>query len=105
MLAGLELAGLELNGPNGEPVLRLSSRVGRVLGSVYVNGTSGSLQHDALASGEAFASFHLQQLFYDVRSFRRFPRISISGKTLSWYYPEPQGNQVTMAGYITYGVR
>lgn len=99
------LAGLEIYGPSGELALGLGSRVGRVLGSVYINGTSGSLQHDALATGEAFASFHLQQLFYDVRSFRRFPRITISGNTLSWYYPEPQGNQVTMAGYITYGVR
>ncbi|ANC42964.1 hypothetical protein PMO31116_02329 [Pandoraea morbifera] len=99
------VAGLQLFDPAGNEILNPFSRVGRVLGSVYVNGTSGSLQNDGLLTGEPFASFHLQQLFYDVRAYRRFPRISVSGNTLSWYYPAPQGTQVTMAGYIVFGVR
>ena len=77
----------------------------RAAGALVVFVHFGFRANGADVPGEPFASFHLQQLFYDVRAYRRFPRISVSGNTLSWYYPAPQGTQVTMAGYIVFGVR
>ncbi len=102
-------AGLQVYGPDGRVWLDTSSRLGRVLGTVFIGGAAGSISNAGLASAGAspFVSFSPQEIFGTVTGQIISPTFSFSGTTMSWVYPPGGANIAAPAikvGWAIYGI-
>lgn len=74
------IAGLEVNDAAGRPVVDVTNRLPRTLGSVWTGTSDGSLGHAGFAQGEPWFAM-LGQEVGNVS-----PEISFSGTTMSWTF-------------------
>lgn len=85
----------------GNPVVNVSDRLGRILGSVNVGTTSGSVSVPAFAEGAPF--YFLRADGPQQGTFP--PTITISGTTLSWSAPSGYNSYWDRTpGTIFYGI-
>jgi hypothetical protein len=100
-------AGLQVFGPDGRVWLDTSSRLGRVLGTVSINGSAGSLLNAGLSQGTPFVSFSPSEIFGTVTGQIISPTFSFSGNSMSWVYPPGGANIAAPAikvGWAIYGI-
>lgn len=83
--------GLEVYDVSGRPVVRLTDRLGAIVG-VFNTGTSaGSVSVPGLARGSPF--YVIQTGWSSSVGASNLPQISISGTTVSWSIPYPGDTQ------------
>ncbi|MBK5120879.1 hypothetical protein IQ288_13400 [Burkholderia sp. R-69980] len=90
---------------NGNSVLNLTYRVLRVLGSIQLEGLSGTRTDDRLAQG-GFVSFQPAVTGGDgyLAGGVIAPRFSIAGGVLTWTYPNRNSSYDTIQkGVLFYG--
>ena len=90
-------AGLEVFDAAGRPVVRLTDRLGAIVG-VFNTGTSaGSVSLPGLARGTPF--YVMQTGWHTAGGAVTLPKISISGTTVSWSIPDP-GSAQSVTVYV-----
>ncbi|EXS68274.1 hypothetical protein BF95_11790 [Sphingobium sp. Ant17] len=91
-------SGIEIYDESGNLTVDRFTSLGRILGSVNTNGSSGFINHEGFATGQplyfVYAQVSNNQWAYE------WPDISFSGQTMSWSY---QSN-ITVNNTIVYGV-
>lgn len=99
-------AGMQCWDEQGRLTVDLTTRLARVLGTRYIDGTAGSLMDENLTQGEAFAVFQPEGLFYHISGDAPRPMIVISGNTILWSYSAAASSHHTpVKGTMFYGVR
>lgn len=96
-------AGLQCFEPNGRLTFSATDYLGRVIGTVAVNGGgNGSVVDPRLAAGTPWAMF-----FSDGSGEIYVPCIvSVSGQTITWTFGSQYANQgINPGGYIVYGIK
>jgi hypothetical protein len=89
----------------GRIVVDFTTRLSRVLGSTFINGTSGALGDGNLIQGQSFAIFQPSVLFQHISGDAPRPVITISGTTISWTYSGAASSHHTpVQGWLFYGV-
>jgi hypothetical protein len=97
--------GLQIFDASGNVVLDATFRVMRIIGSVSLGGSSGSLSDSRLTQG-GFVSFQPAVTGGDgvLSAGVIVPRFAISGSTLTWSYPaRNSSNDVIQTGILFYG--
>lgn len=98
-------SGMQCWDANGNLLVDFTTRLSRMLGSQYIDGTAGSLMDANLAQGEPFAVFQPEQLFNHISGDSPRPNIIISGNTISWSYsPAVNSYHKPIKGWMFYGV-
>lgn len=102
-------AGLQIFGPDSRVVLDTWNRTGRVLGTVFIGGTAGSITNAAFGQllASQFVSFSPQEIFGTVGGQIISPTFSFSGTTMSWTYPAPGAGLAApqiKSGWAIYGI-
>ncbi len=83
--------GLEVYDASGGPVVRLTDRLGAIVGVFNTGTTAGSVSVPGLARGAAF--YIVQTGWSSAVGASNLPQISISGTTVSWSIPFPGDTQ------------
>jgi hypothetical protein len=76
--------GLQINDEVGNPVLRITDRITRVLGMSDTGTGNGSLQVSAFSTGTPF--FHVRD-DDALNSTSAAPEVQISGSSIVWTFP------------------
>ncbi|RRU23567.1 hypothetical protein [Stenotrophomonas sp. 278] len=92
------IAGLEVNDAAGQPVISVTDRLPRTLGTVWTGTTSGSVGHAGLEQGEPWFTILGQEIGYVS------PEVSFSGTTMTWTF-ESAVTAFRDNCLILYGVR
>ncbi|MFP3584139.1 hypothetical protein SCB29_10950 [Paraburkholderia sp. SIMBA_055] len=100
-------AGLQIWNQDGVLMLDGTHRIGRLKGSLYLDGKvqSGTQAAD-LSDGTPFWSFQPDFLFAHINGNSPVPVVSISSTGVSWAYSNPptQSYLYPITGWIFYGV-
>ena len=84
-------AGLEVYDASGRPVVRLTDRLGAIVGVFSTGTAAGSINIPGLARGAPF--YVVQTGWSSAVVASNLPQISISGTTVSWSIPFPGDTQ------------
>ncbi|SFU23159.1 hypothetical protein [Paraburkholderia aspalathi] len=99
-------AGMQCFDGQGRLTVDFTSRLSRVLGSLHIDGTAGSIYDPNLTQGEPFVSFQQEGVLYHISGDTALPTFTISGSTISWTYSGAQTSYHTnVKGWLFYGVR
>jgi hypothetical protein len=101
-------AGLQIWNASGVLMVDFTSRLGRIIDQVYLDGSSatGAVSSSAFSQGEGFYAFQQDRLWGYINGDVSRPNFTLSGNTLSWSYTAGfSGNNQRMQGWLFYGVR
>lgn len=90
-------AGLEVYDASGRPVVRLTDRLGAIVGIFSTGTAAGSINIPGLARGVPF--YVVQTGWSSAVGASNLPQISISGTTVSWSSPFP-GDMQSVTVYV-----
>lgn len=91
--------GMLVKNASGITVIDENSKLARVLGTVYVPQTNGSLTDSGFSTGVPFGAVVIAGSISGTTPGA--PTVSFSGNTMSWYYPY---SYLKSNAYIIYGV-
>jgi hypothetical protein len=101
-------AGLQIWDASGRLVVDFTSRLSRIIDSVYLNGSaaSGSVTNAALSQGTPFLAFQQESVWGYIDGDVSRPNFTVSGNTISWTYTAAFGtHNQRIKGWLFYGVR
>lgn len=86
----------------GVTTLEITDRLTRIVNTVYTGSGAGSINVPAFATGSPWwVVDEPPQDQYDIYGQFRYPRVTVSGNTLSWDFPGPG---LVQPSTIQYGV-
>lgn len=91
--------GMVVKNASGVTIIDENSKLARVLGTVYVPQTNGSLTDAGFATGVPFGAVVVADTLFGSKPGA--PTVTFSGNTMSWSYPY---SSMKSNVYIIYGV-
>jgi hypothetical protein len=100
-------SGMQAWDANGNLIVDFTTRLSRVLGTIYINGQSGYTTDPNIGSsgGQPFTLFQPTTLFQHISGDAPRPVIVVSGNTISWTYSGAVNNyHAPIPGWLFWGV-
>lgn len=101
-------AGIQIWDASGRLVVDFTSRLSRIISSVYIDGSSasGSVSNAALSQGTPFLAFQQENVWGYIDGDVPRPIFTVSGNTISWAYTAGFGTHTQrIKGWLFFGVR